>query len=109
MAPEDIADYAQNMIGSKKHQHDAYFLESVVDLAAAAMTPEATPGRPIQDAADEVAAVAAAARKMLEDLQAGWLWKLLTITPTPKARPCQTDATPTKKAEPCPHTTNSEQ
>ena len=39
--------------------------------------------RPIPAAAAAVKATADKARQMLEDLEAGWLWKLLTIRPKP--------------------------
>ncbi len=39
--------------------------------------------RPIPDAANEFQQLAADARTMLADFQAGWLWKLLTIKTHP--------------------------
>jgi hypothetical protein len=38
-------------------------------------------GRPVQNAANEVALAATAARAMLSELQAGWLWQLLIKKP----------------------------
>ena len=35
----------------------------------------------VSDAADQVRDTAAAAKLMLEELQAGWIWKILTIKP----------------------------
>jgi len=46
--------------------------------------PDEPRDRPIPNAADQVAAVAAKAEAMLDELRAGWLWKLLTAPPTPK-------------------------
>jgi hypothetical protein len=40
--------------------------------------------RPIQDAAMQVEQLAIEAQAMLEALSEGWLWKLLTIKPSPK-------------------------
>jgi hypothetical protein len=46
--------------------------------------------RPLPDAADAVAAAAAQASAMLKELQAGWLWRLLTI-PQPQKRDVSKD------------------
>lgn len=39
-------------------------------------------GRPVGDAADAVHLTAIKALNMLQELQAGWLWQLLTRKPT---------------------------
>jgi hypothetical protein len=65
--------------------------------------------RPIGDAADQVAAVAEHADAMLSQLEAGWLWKLITQPTENTEQSCPIDATQTKRVEPCPHPMNSEQ
>ena len=109
MTPQEIADYARTCLMADDDNADAPFMHAVRDLADEADNAHKLSGRPIGDAADQVAAVAAHADQMLTALQAGWLWKILTITPAPKVDRCPTETTPTKKAEPCPQASTTKQ
>lgn len=104
-----IDAYATQALDKATDPREIGFLSTVRQIAREHISLLAHRDRPIPDAADAVAAVAAHADALLSQLQAGWLWKILTIIPTPKDPSCPTNATPTKNDEPCRRTTTNEQ
>jgi hypothetical protein len=82
LTPEQFDDFATAAMLSTEDQHEIDFLNQARLLNATANGDRPLLGRPIPNAADEVAATATAAREMLAELKAGWLWQILTIKTT---------------------------
>lgn len=83
LTPSQIEDYAAAATIATKDEQELAFLDSVRHVNREHYESQLNPGRPIQNAADEVAATAVAARAMLDEIKAGWLWRILTIQPKP--------------------------
>jgi hypothetical protein len=81
MQPDDVILLAENQLANASKGTRDYFFDRVIRYAEHAKEHQLCKGRPIPEAADEVAATAITARAMLDQLQAGWLWQLLTIPP----------------------------
>ena len=109
LTPEEIHNACDVLQARFTDAYSRDFLDSVQHYNREAYKQTDLSGRPIPDAADAVAAVAAHAHAMLSKLEAGWLWKILTIPTTPKEAPCPTEMTQSRKAEPCPTASKGEE
>jgi hypothetical protein len=84
LTPAQIEDYASAATMATTNQLELAFLDAVRHVNREHYDSQLNPGRPIPDAADEIAETARVARAMLEAVQAGWLWQILTIQLEPK-------------------------
>jgi len=79
--PRDVISYCTGALQRDCSELDLEFYTLVRRYMQEGLDMAKEVDRPIPDAADAVATTAAKALEMLKQLQAGWLWRLLTLPP----------------------------